>query len=119
VRIEGEGGAIETMPFDLVHGESRALGLRFGGIAYCPDVSEVPPESLGELSGLDVWIIDALRRRPHPSHFSFDDALRWIGRMKPKRAILTNMHNDLDYETLRGELGDGTEPAFDGMKITQ
>ncbi|HMN51192.1 MAG TPA: MBL fold metallo-hydrolase [Xanthobacteraceae bacterium] len=117
LRIEGEGGAIEFVPFDLIHGETHALGLRFGGFAYCPDVSDVPPESLGQLEGLDVWIIDALRRRPHPSHFSLTDALQWIARMRPKRAVLTNMHNDLDYETLRGELGKGIEPAFDGMKI--
>ena len=54
------------------------------------------------MTGLDVWIVDALRYRPHPSHFSLDDALQWIARLKPRRAILTNLHADLDYDALRG-----------------
>jgi phosphoribosyl 1,2-cyclic phosphate phosphodiesterase len=70
------------------------------------------------LQGLDVWIVDALRYRPHPSHFCVDDALEWIERLRPKRAILTNMHSDLDYETLRRKLPEHVEPAYDGMKIT-
>ena len=53
------------------------------------------------MGGLDVWVLDALRYSPHPSHFSVADALGWIGRLKPRRAILTNLHADLDYETLR------------------
>jgi phosphoribosyl 1,2-cyclic phosphate phosphodiesterase len=59
--------------------------------------------------------VDALRYRPHPSHFSVDDALRWIERVKPRRAVLTNLHADLDYETLRGKLPAHVAPAFDGM----
>lgn len=69
------------------------------------------------LIDLDVWILDALRFRPHPSHFSVDDALAWIARLKPRRAILTNLHTDLDYEDLRRRLPPGVEPAYDGMKI--
>ena len=77
----------------------------------------IPPESLVALERLDIWIIDALRYTRHPSHFSLEEALDWIARMKPRRAILTNMHNDLDFETLRASLPEGVEPAFDGMRI--
>jgi phosphoribosyl 1,2-cyclic phosphate phosphodiesterase len=69
------------------------------------------------LQGLDVWILDALRYRPHPSHFSVDDALAWIERVRPKRAVLTNLHSDLDYDTLRAALPSSVEPAYDGMQF--
>ncbi|HEX8828208.1 MAG TPA: MBL fold metallo-hydrolase, partial [Xanthobacteraceae bacterium] len=84
-------------------------------VAYSADVSGVPEISLPALNGLAVWIVDALRYRPHPSHFSVDDALRWIDRIKPRRAVLTNLHADLDYETLRDKLPAHVVPAFDGM----
>ncbi len=96
---------------------SATLGFRFGGLAYSCDVSGIPEESLPALSGLDVWILDALRHRPHPSHFSLEEALAWIARIKPRRAILTNLHTDLDYETLRKSLPKSVEPAYDGLKI--
>ncbi|MBV8697646.1 MAG: MBL fold metallo-hydrolase, partial [Bradyrhizobium sp.] len=67
--------------------------------------------------GLDLWIVDALRHTPHPSHFSLSDALSWIERFKPRRAILTNLHSDLDYEVLRASLPKGIEPAYDGMRL--
>ena len=72
----------------------------------------MPAESAAALTGLDVWIVDALRYRPHPSHFSLDDALQWIGRLKPRRAILTNLHADLDYEELYAKLPAHVEPAY-------
>ena len=77
----------------------------------------MPAESLPALAHLDVWIIDALRPRPHPSHFSVEEALEWIVRLRPRRAVLTNLHTDLDYETLRRALPPEVEPAYDGMKI--
>jgi phosphoribosyl 1,2-cyclic phosphate phosphodiesterase len=116
-RIEGPGGAIEAMPFDLEHGDISALGLRFGSLAYTPDVKRISEASRSFLEGLDLWIIDALRYRPHPSHFSLDDALHWIETMRPRRAILTNLHTDLDYETLRLKLPAHVTPAYDGMRI--
>jgi phosphoribosyl 1,2-cyclic phosphate phosphodiesterase len=88
-----------------------------GGLCYSPDVSSLDADAEGQMQGLDVWIVDALRRRPHPSHFSLSEALNWIERLKPKRAILTDMHVDLDYETLRRELPENVEPAYDGMVI--
>jgi phosphoribosyl 1,2-cyclic phosphate phosphodiesterase len=117
VTIGGDGGAITALPFLQVHGDMASLGFRFGNLAYSCDVSAIAPESLPLLEGLDVWILDALRYRPHPSHFALADALHWIDRVKPKRAILTNMHSDLDYETLRRELPAHVEPAHDGLTI--
>lgn len=116
-QIEGAGGPLQIKPFRLVHGEIDALGLRVGNVAYTPDVSAIPDEALDDLGNLDVWIIDALRVTPHPSHFHLDQALDWIARMKPKRAILTNLHTDLDYRTLERNLPDGVLPAHDGLVV--
>jgi phosphoribosyl 1,2-cyclic phosphate phosphodiesterase len=118
VTIQGEGGAITALPVLQEHGDIASLGFRFGKVAYSCDVSGLPPESVAALADLDVWIVDALRYRPHPSHFSLDDALRWIERLKPRRAILTNLHADLDYEVLRGKVPVNVVPAFDGMSFT-
>jgi phosphoribosyl 1,2-cyclic phosphate phosphodiesterase len=119
--ISGAGGVIETMPFQLVHGDIDALGLRFTGsmgkMAYTPDVSAIPEAHLDHLQGLDLWIIDALRPKPHPSHFSLDEALSWIERLKPRRAILTNLHTDLDYGTLCATVPANVEPAYDGLTV--
>jgi phosphoribosyl 1,2-cyclic phosphate phosphodiesterase len=93
------------------------LGFRFGGVAYSADIKALPPDSLAALAGLDVWIVDALRLAPHPSHMNLDEALHWIGRVAPKRSILTNLHADLDYEALRSRLPLGVEPGFDGMQF--
>jgi phosphoribosyl 1,2-cyclic phosphate phosphodiesterase len=117
LKIAGEGGEITLTPFRQAHGSSTSLGFRAGSLAYSCDVSGIPAESLGTLENLDVWILDALRHRPHPSHFSLTDALGWIARVRPKRAVLTNLHTDLDYEALRQALPTGVEPAYDGMKI--
>ena len=79
--------------------------------------SGVPPESHAALSALDCWIVDALRRTGHPSHWSLPETLAWISRFRPKRAIITNMHLDLDYDTLCRELPPHIRPAFDGMIV--
>ncbi len=118
VELLGAGGIVKAMPFRQRHGPAETLGYRFGGIAYSPDVSDFPEETLELLQGLDVWIIDALRYSTHPSHFSLEEALAWIERVKPKRAVLTHMHVDLDYETLIRTLPEGIEPAYDGMVLT-
>ena len=98
--ILGKGGAITFTAFDVKHGHIPALGYRIGNAAYTPDLSDIPAESWPLLQNLDLWIVDGLRYAPHPTHFSVDDALSWIERFKPKRAVLTNMHSDLDYEVL-------------------
>jgi len=115
--VPGPGGPIEAIPFDLDHGDISALGFRIGSLAYTPDLNGVPDASLPFLKGLDVWIIDALRYTSHPSHFTLDEALAWIERMRPRRAILTNLHTDLDYETLRRRLPENVGPAYDGMEV--
>ena len=116
--VEGAGGEIRARPFLLHHGQTDALGFRFGDVAYTPDVNAIPDESLEALLGLDLWIIDALRRTPHPTHLSLSEALAWIERMKPRRAVLTNLHTDLDYAQLRSELPDTVEPAYDGLRLS-
>jgi phosphoribosyl 1,2-cyclic phosphate phosphodiesterase len=113
----GAGGMIVGLPFVVQHGNIEALGFRIGNVAYTPDVNAISDASLKHLEGLDIWIVDALRRNPHPSHFSLPETLSWIKRVKPKRAVLTNLHIDLDYETLLSELPASILPAFDGMKI--
>ena len=97
LRITGRGGAIEILPLDQEHGNIRSLGLRVGNVAYCSDASGLPPETVHRLRGLDVLIIGALRYIPHPAHFTVRQALTWIERLRPKRAILTHLHIDLDY----------------------
>ena len=117
VVIQGQGGPITALPILQQHGDIASLGFRFGNVAYSCDLSGMPPDSAAALSGLDVWIVDALRYRPHPSHLSLSDALGWIERLKPKRAILTNLHADLDYEKLRREVPPHVEPAYDGISF--
>jgi phosphoribosyl 1,2-cyclic phosphate phosphodiesterase len=119
VVIDGEGGPISAMPFAQTHGDNvLSLGFRFGNVAYSCDLNGLMPDSIPALAGLDLWILDALRHTQHPSHLSVPDALGWVERIKPKRAILTNMHSDLDYEILRAQLPAHVEPAYDGMTIT-
>jgi phosphoribosyl 1,2-cyclic phosphate phosphodiesterase len=117
VRIAGAGGPIEALPIPLEHGDKGALGFRFGNVAYSPDVSGVPDNSLPLLSGLDLWIIDALRPMPHPTHFSVRQALEWIEHVGAKRAILTHMTLELDYDALRRDLPPHVEPGYDGMLV--
>ncbi len=115
--IEGKGGPLALSAFILDHGNISALGYRIGDSAYTPDVSGIPPESWPMLEKLDLWIIDGLRYNQHPSHFSVNDALGWIDRFRPRRAVITNMHADLDYEVLRQSLPPHVVPAYDGMRL--
>ncbi len=115
--ILGKGGAVKMTAFLVQHGQIPALGYRIGDAAYTPDLNDIPKESWGTLEGLDLWIIDGLRYTSHSSHFSIDDALSWIDRFRPKRAVITNMTADVDYEVLRRKLPDGVLPAYDGMRL--
>jgi phosphoribosyl 1,2-cyclic phosphate phosphodiesterase len=117
VEIAGAGGPVCLVPIPVQHGSITALGLRIGGLAYMPDVNDIPEASRAQLEGLEVWVLDALRRTPHSSHFSLDDALAWIARAAPRRAVLTNLHVDLDYATLAAETPENVTPAHDGMVI--
>ncbi|GGH20465.1 phosphoribosyl 1,2-cyclic phosphodiesterase [Alsobacter metallidurans] len=118
VKVDGAAGELAATPIPVHHGPNYdALGFRFGDVAYTPDVNAIPDASVPLLEGLDLWIIDALRHTPHPTHFSLGEALDWIARMKPKRAVVTNLHTDLDYEALRRDLPANVEPAYDGMVL--
>ena len=117
VRIDGPGGPVTLKPFHADHGSIDALGFRIGGLAYLPDAVGIPEASWPCLHDLDVWIVDALRRRPHPTHAHLAMTLDWIARAAPARAIITNMHVDLDYATLDGETPAHITPAHDGMVI--
>jgi phosphoribosyl 1,2-cyclic phosphate phosphodiesterase len=115
--VAGAGGEIGVLPFLVQHGRIEALGMRVGAMAYTPDLNAIPAESLDALSDLDLWIIDALRDKPHPSHLSVTEALDWISRLKPRRAVLTNLHTDLDYDALCKRLPAGVVPAHDGLVL--
>ena len=117
-RIDGPSGEVPVVTFDQEHGAIRSIGYRFGDVAYSSDVAGLPQESLDALQGLKIWIVDALRETLHPSHAHLDRTLEWIGAVRPERAILTNMHVDLDYEALRAKLPAGVEPAYDGLRFT-
>lgn len=115
--IDGPGGAIEATPFRLDHGDMDALGFRFGNVAYTPDLHAIPQESARFLEGLDLWIIDALRYQRHGTHLSVDQALEFIAHFRPRRAVLTDLHVDLDYDALSARLPENVEPAYDGMRL--
>jgi phosphoribosyl 1,2-cyclic phosphate phosphodiesterase len=117
IDVAGKGGAIEILPLEQEHGPIRSLAMRVGNVAYCSDVSNFPPHTLHQLRGLDTLIIGALRYIPHPSHLTVRQALTWIERIRPKRAILTHLHIDLDYAALKKELPSHVEPAYDGMTV--
>jgi phosphoribosyl 1,2-cyclic phosphate phosphodiesterase len=115
--VDGPSGAIPVVSFDQDHGGVRSVGYRFGDVAYSSDVVNLDDAAYAALEGLDVWIVDALRYRPHPTHAHLERTLSWIARVRPSRAILTNLHIDLDYERLRSELPSNVEPAFDGLVV--
>lgn len=117
VTVDGPGGPITAMPFEVDHGSIIALGFRVEGLAYTPDTNGVPEENMRYVEGLDCWVIDALRRVPHPSHLSLEESLALVEQAAPKRAVLTNMHVDLDHGQLSEELPGHIRPAHDGMTL--
>jgi len=117
VRIDGAAGPVDAIPIVQEHGPMASLGFRVRNIAYSPDVSGLSAQAIGQLENLDLWIVDALRYVPHPSHFSVEQALACIEIVKPKRAILTHLHVDLDYAKLKRELPPHVSPAYDGMTV--
>ncbi len=118
ITIGGTGGAITFRPFKVDHGSIDALGFRIGQLAYLPDVVSFHDDTRAALEGLDILIIDALRRTPHPTHAHLAKTLAWIEELAPRRAILTNMHIDLDYATVAAETPDHVAPAHDGMILS-
>ena len=115
--VDGAGGPVTLTPFRVGHGSIDALGFRIGGVAYLPDVADIPDDAWPHLMGLDCWILDALRRDPHPTHAHLAQSLDWIEQARPARAVLTNMHIDLDYATVAAETPGHVDPAYDGLVI--
>lgn len=119
IHVEGAGGRMTIQPFEQQHGKGVvSMGFRVGRVAYSTDLNGFPEASFAALEDLDIWVLDCLRYTTHPSHLSLDEALQWIERFAPKRAILTDLHTDLDYDELKARLPAGVEPAYDGMCLT-
>jgi phosphoribosyl 1,2-cyclic phosphate phosphodiesterase len=117
VTITGPGGHIEILPFRQDHGDIFSLGFRIGGFAYSCDLNGIPPQSAEAVTGLDVWVLDALRPAPHPSHLSLSEALELADMYKPREAVLTNLHIDLDYVETDAATPPNVRPAYDGLQI--
>lgn len=117
VTIGGPGGDLIFQPFWQIHGDINSLGFRVGGLAYSCDLNDLPAQTLPYLRDLDVWVLNTLRYTEHPSHLSLPQSLAWIERVEPKRAILTHLHIELDYDELSSKLPEGVQPAYDGMVL--
>lgn len=117
VAVEGPGGTLEVHSFLQLHGDINSLGFRIHDFAYSCDLSGFPESAHPAISDLALWIIDALRPTPHPSHLSLPETLDLIARFRPRQAVLTDMHIDIDYATSDAETPDNVTPAFDGMRI--
>lgn len=115
--LSGPGGEIAATAFRQRHGPVDSFGYRIGDLAYSSDVAELPEDSFAALDGVRIWIVDALQMTPHGTHAHLERTLQWIARVKPERAILTNLHNTMDYQTLRAMLPPGVEPAYDGLTV--
>lgn len=111
-------GGLAIVPIEQDHGSMKSLGFRFGrDLAYSNDVVGLDEAAFAALRGVRVWIVDALRYAPHPTHSHLEQTLEWIRRVAPERAILTNLHMDLDYATLTAQLPPGVEAGYDGMVV--
>ena len=117
VTVWGDGGDVVAQPFKVNHGSIDSLGFRIGPLVYLPDVKEMTDEAWAALEGATCFVVDALRREPHPTHTHFAQSLEWIERSGVPQGVVTNMHIDLDYETVKAETPDHVEPAFDGMRL--
>lgn len=109
---------ITITPFRQIHGRLGSLGFRIGDFAYSTDVNDFPPESEKYLHGLDLWIVDCLKPESAPTHAHLAKSLGWIEKYKPKRAILTHLAHEFDYEALKAQCPPGVEPGYDGMTIS-
>ena len=103
--------------FEQAHGSGVSLGFRFGPIAYSTDVSALPADVMASLSGVPVWIVDACREEPHPSHAHLDRTLEWIADVRPGVAVLTHMNHTMDYRRLCERLPTGVIPGHDGLRL--
>ena len=121
MRFDGAGGTIDVTPFEVDHGGMPALGFRLsagaGALVYLPDVHQIPDAAWPVISDCDIFICDALRRTPHPSHAHLELTLEWIAQSRARRGVITNMHIDLDYADVMAETPDHVIPAHDGLVL--
>ena len=116
-QIKKKNKVLSVTAFDVIHGMIKATGFLFKKVAYISDCNKIPKESFKNLYNLEYLIIDCLKKNKHPSHFNYDEALRIIDILKPKKAILTNLHTDLDYNKLKKKLPKNIIPAHDGLLL--
>ena len=119
LKINGHAGELNFIPLHQIHGRIDSVGYRYSNTAYCNDLNILPEESQEHLHGLDYFIVDALRYKPHPSHAHLELALEWVEKLKPRKTILTNLHIDMDYQELLDTLPENVIPAYDGMEIIE
>jgi phosphoribosyl 1,2-cyclic phosphate phosphodiesterase len=112
-----DAAGLPVVPFVQNHGHGSTLGFRIGPLAYSTDVTELDDNAFDLLAGVELWIVDCLRREPHPTHCHVAKALAWIARIGPRRAVLVHMDQSLDYRELSAELPDGVEPGRDGLVL--
>ncbi len=108
---------VTVRPIRAFHGRLPVLGFRFGSLVYLTDCNQIPEESWPLIAGVETFVIDALRDKPHPTHFTVAQALDAIARVSPRRAFLTHMTHDLGYEETSRRLPPGVELAYDGLVI--
>lgn len=110
-------GPINISCFPQEHGNMISMGYRFNDFGYSTDAAEISEEAFDILRGVKVWVVGAIRERPHHTHAHIDKAVEWIERIRPERAYITHMDHSLDYATLKAKLPKGIEPAYDGLVI--
>jgi phosphoribosyl 1,2-cyclic phosphate phosphodiesterase len=108
---------IPAVPFAQPHGYRTSLGFRIGAMAYSTDVASLDEAAFAALEGVELWIVDCLRREPHPTHSHLAQTLDWIAHVRPRRAVLTHMDTSMDYQELSRELPPGVEPGYDGLAV--
>ena len=109
---------LKVKAFDVIHGMIKATGYLFNNVAYISDCNKIPNSSLKNLYKLDFLIIDCLKMEKHPSHFCYQEVLDLVKLIKPKKTILTNLHTDLDYESLNRRLPKNIVAAYDGINFS-
>lgn len=114
---EFETAGVKIKSFRQQHGRSTSLGFRIGDIAYSADCNVLPDSAFAALAGVEIWVVDCLRRHKAPTHAHLEITLGWIAQVKPKLAVLTHMSHDMDYDYLESILPDGVIAGYDGMTI--
>ncbi len=118
ISVDGPGGPLKVRALNLSHGATPVLGFFLNDkVVYTPDVYDIDDETINILRSPDVWIIDALRYGASPSHAHLDKAMSWLARTQTRQAILTNMHVDLDYATLKNEVPANQVVGYDGLTV--